>query len=553
MDHHRIIQDHIEELTGEKLELEIPDPSLGDFALPCFPLARKLKKNPAEISEDLAKQVQLGDAISKVEVKGPYLNFFINQRKLAEEILPLKEDYGKSENTGKVILLESPSPNTNKPLHVGHLRNILLGDSMKRILAAAGHTPYIVNMVNDRGVHICKSMLAYKKWGNDTPESAGKKPDHFVGDYYVLFSKNKTPELEEEAQQMLERWEKGDEEVIALWKKMNNWVLQGFEQTFERLDFRIDKNYYESDIYHKGKEIIMENTGTVFQEEEDGSVTIDLEDKNLGKKIVLRANKTAVYMTQDIYLAKLRHEDFTFDKMIYIVGNEQKYHFNVLFEIYRRLGYSFADDCIHLAYGMIELPEGKMKSREGTVIDADDLLDEVHQLTLDEIDRRYEDLTPDERDLRSNAISEAAIRFFFLKFNPLRDFVFKPSESISFDGETGPYIQYTHARLCSILRKGERPTEINCKAFREDETKEILKLINDFPGTIRESAERNDPSVIARYLVRLSQLTNEFYHKYPVLKEEDVIRDARLELIDATRKVIKEGLELLGITALERM
>ncbi|MGM5487912.1 MAG: arginine--tRNA ligase [Nanobdellota archaeon] len=555
MDHRQIIKDHIRDLTGEDVELEQPpDPALGDFALPCFQLAKKLKKKPAQIAEDLAKQVQLGNAIEKVEVKGPYLNFFINEQKLAEELLPkILPGYGSAEKTGQVVLLESPSPNTNKPLHVGHLRNMLIGDAMRRINTAAGHTPYIVNIVNDRGVHICKSMLAYQRWGEGTPESTGKKPDHFVGDYYVLFSRNKTPELEAEALDMLERWETGDPEVMELWRTMNGWVLEGFRQTFERVGFTIDKDYFESEIYQNGKEIVMENLGTVFQEEADGSVTIDLEDKGYGKKIVLRANKTAVYITQDLYLPQKRYEDFGFDRMIYIVGNEQIYHFNVLFEIFRKLNYPFADGCMHLPHGMIELPEGKMKSREGTVVDADELLDEVRTITEQEIDNRYEDLTRDERELRINAIAESAIRFFFLKFNPLRDFVFKPSESISFDGETGPYIQYTHARLCSILRKAEVPEDVNLKALREQETKEILKQLQEFPTTIKESANRNDPSIIARFLMRLAQATNEFYHKYPILKETEVIRDARLVLIDATRQVLKEGLSLLGITALERM
>ena len=552
----------IKKATGlSEVNLEVPpDHTMGDFAFPCFSLARERKKNPKEIAEDLCKEIPVGGAIRKVEVSGPYVNIFLDYVTIAEEILKKvrkeAENYGRVSGSTAKVIVETPSPNTNKPLHLGHLRNILLGLSISNVLRLTGREVHIVEAVNDRGVHICKSMLAYKRWGGgETPESVGKKSDHFVGDYYVMFSREakKDPSLEQEAQDMLLKWEQGDPETVELWKQMNSWVLEGFRQTYERLGFAVEKQYFESETYKHGKDIV-ENNMQVFQKDEDGALIADLEDKGLGKKVVLRPNGTSVYITQDLYLAKKRQEDYDFDEMIYVVANEQKYHFEVLFELFRRLGFSFAGKCYHFAYGMVNLPDGKMKSREGTVVDIDDILDEVFNLTKSEIEARYADLDQVEKDHRAREIANAAVRFFFLKFDPLKDFAYNPKESISFEGETGPYVQYTHARICSILRKSDGiPVEINYKVYEEEESRLIIRMIAEFPDIIEESSRKLNPSLVTRYLLDLSQLCNEYYHKYPVLKAEDVIRDARLMLLDRSRQVISNGLEILGIKALERM
>lgn len=546
-----------------------PDVKLGDYAFPCFILAKRLKKSPMNIA------LELQESLTKVNIKqdhryfslirneGPYLNFFINKelfvKNVIGKILVEKNNYGQRKSTGKIILIESPGPNTNKPLHLGHLRNILLGQSLSKILKAQGHDVHIVNVVNDRGIHICKSMLAYKRLGNgDSPVISKLKPDHFVGKYYVKYSEleKENPEIEKEAQALLKKWESGDEETIALWRKMNKWALEGFAETYKKLDFDIEKEYFESEIYMHGREIILDGLKKgIFQEDENG-IIFDLEKKNLGKKVLLRKDGTSVYITQDIYMAWKRYEDFHFDRMYYVVGNEQEYHFKVLFEIFKALGWKFHDRCYHFSYGMVELPEGKMKSREGNVVDTDDLIHDVTEIARTELKQRYPELNLNELERRAGIIALAAIRFFFLKYDPLKNFIFNPKESLSFDGETGPYIEYSNARINSIFKKLQErfnPEDSDVTLLKEDNEIALVKLLLQYPEVIEKAATEMKPSLICRYLIELAQKFSEFYHANPVLNAEKGLKDARLTLIYCVRIVLQSGMELLNIHPIEEM
>ncbi|MGV8086824.1 MAG: arginine--tRNA ligase [Candidatus Woesearchaeota archaeon] len=582
------------ELDYDKSEIlkiiEIPPNSeLGDYSMPCFVFSKALKKSPQNIA------LELKDTLTKINISedhkhfelinnvGAYLNFFVNKKEYSKHVLNKiyldKYSYGSkkrnesdSENKN-VVLIESPSPNTNKPLHIGHLRNILLGQSIYNILKFIGKTPYIVNVVNDRGVHICKSMLAYEKFGmNETPETAHKKSDHFVGDYYVKYSmlEKDNPEIEKEVQEMLLKWEDNDPKIRALWAKMNNWAIKGFRETFKSLDFNIDKDYFESELYLHGKDIILKGLEDgVFEKDDTGAVIANFEDIGLGKKVLLRANGTSIYITQDIYLAKKRYEEYNFEEMVYIVGNEQEYHFKILFEIFKKLKWKFSDKCYHFSYGMIELPEGKLKSREGKVIDTDNLLIEVKNICIDELKKRYENLSETEINERAKIISMSAIRFFFLKFDPLKNFVYNPKESLSFDGETGPYIEYSYARINSIFKKLKDKEDIDLKNittseeyFKNVDVKllseknefEIIKLMDKFPLVIIDSAKNFKPSMIAHYLLELAQKFNEFYHSNQILSSEDKnLIKARIYLIYNIQIILKIGLNLLHITEIDEM
>lgn len=546
-----------------------PDNKLGDYAFPCFILAKQLKKSPQNIA------LELQESLTKINLKqdhkyfelirneGPYLNFFINKKlfikNAIENILKEKNDYGQREKTGEIILIESPGPNTNKPLHLGHLRNILLGQSLSNILKKQGNEVHIVNVVNDRGIHICKSMLAYKKLGSgDSPEISKLKSDHFVGKYYVKYSEleKENPNIEKDTQEMLKKWEDEDEETLMLWRKMNEWALNGFAETYKRLDFDIEKEYFESDIYKHGKEIILGGLKKgIFQEDENG-IIFDLERKGLGKKVLLRKDGTSVYITQDIYMAWKRHIDFNFSRMYYVVGNEQDYHFKVLFEIFKALGWRFHDGCHHFSYGMVELPEGRMKSREGNVVDTDDLIHDVTEIARTELRQRYPELNLNKLERRAGIIALAAIRFFFLKYDPLRNFVFNPKESLNFDGETGPYIEYSNARINSIFKKldGEfRPEDSDVAMLKENIEMALVKILSQYPDIIDKAAIEMKPSIICRYLIDLAQKFNEFYHANSVLNSEREIRDARLTLIYCIQTVLKSGMELLNIRPIEEM
>lgn len=548
--------------------LEVPpDPKLGDYAFPCFPLAKAMKKSPVEIAKSLASKFTMPNVAAKAV--GPYLNFFIEKVAMAEsvikEIQKQGENYGRQRNKS-VVLVESPGPNTNKPLHLGHLRNILLGSTLTNILRFYGNDVHIVNVVNDRGVHICKSMLAYQKFGNDlTPEKAKRKSDYFVGDFYVKYAQAEKdhPELEQEVQQMLLKWEEGEKETIALWKKMNSWAVDGFKETYKTLNFKIEKDYYESDTYKHGKDIILDGLKKgIFQKDGDGAIIADLEKQGLGKKVLLRANGTSVYITQDINMARLRHADYKFDEMIYVVGNEQEFHFKVLFEVFKLLGWKFADKCYHFSYGMVELPEGKMKSREGNVVDIDELIVDVKEIAEAELKERYPKLPKPELEHRTKVIAMAAIRFFFLKFDPPKNFVFNPKESLSFEGETGPYVLYAYARICSIFKKfeedsasGKKPdlNKADLSLLTTEADRKLVMALAYFREIIEESAVRKKPSLLAHYLFELASAFTEYYHQNPILKEKPELRDARLALIDSVRAVLKTGLNLLDIEVIEEM
>jgi len=536
-----------------------PNHNMGDYAFPCFKLGRDAK----EEAEKLKEKIKLPSFISKTEVAGPYLNFFLNQGVLAEETLKkiYKQagNYGKG-NANKKIVVEYCGPNTNKPLHLGHLRNMSLGNSMCRILEFQGNKVSPVNIINDRGIHICQSMLAYKKWGGD--KQPDKKGDHFVGEFYVMFSKKfKEDEgLKKEAQELLLKWEQEDPETIELWKKMNGWVLEGFKETYNRFGISFVKEYFESKYYMLGKDMVYEGLKKkIFKKNENDTIIAPLEKYKLSDKVLLRGDETSVYITQDMYLAALRFRDFKFDKMVYVVASEQRLHFQQLFKILELLGKDYAGNMHHLSYGLVHLPSGRMKSREGTVIDADDIMEEVAGLAEKEIKKRHEDLSDEEVKKRAGMISLAAIKFFMLHTDAVKDIVFDPEGSMSFEGETGPYIQYTHARAHSILRKAkkEHKMEISLHAsfenFNLDEEFAVVKKLYEFPEVIEKVSQTYKPHHLAQYLIGLSQAFNEFYHRCPVISEDKNVMKSRILLVDCARQVLETGLDLMGIEAPEKM
>jgi arginyl-tRNA synthetase len=568
-----------------EIVLEIPPNSeMGDYAFPCFGLALEKKENPAKLASELAKRIdgwlaetkREESGIDKVEARGAYVNFFVNKKKLSEsaikEVLSGGGDGGDMGGEGKKrkwgeikgqkkkgkIIIELVEPNTNKPLHLGHLRNAFLGMSVANILKSLGWRVIKTNLVNDRGVHICKSMLAYSKWGNGkTPASEKVKSDHFVGDYYVLFSKKakERESLEEEALEMLRKWEEGDKKIVSLWKKMNSWALKGMTETYEKIGLTYDKEYYESQLYQQGKTIVLDGVRRgLFKKDEDGSVYADLEE--LGKKVLLRADGTAIYITQDIYLAKLKFEQHNPEKSIYVVGNEQDYHFRALFRILEILGFEHAKDCYHLSYGMVNLPEGKMKSREGVVVDADNIIEEVIDIAREEVGKRYSGLEKGKVERRAKEIGMAGLRFYLLKTDPKRDITYNPKESISFDGDTGPYVQYSYARIKSILRKNKeskKSEKVNYELLKKEEEIELIKKISSFKEVVLKAGEEYKPNLLCDYLLDLCHKFNRFYDRCPILKSEDNVMKARMELIKAIAQILKDGLKLLGIKVLEKM
>ena len=545
-------------VKGE-ITLEVPPKhEMGDYAFPCFPLAKELKKSPPQIAEDLKNKIGEHDFLERTVVIGPYLNFFVDKKKLAEKVLKevykKKQEYGKG-SCKKVIAVEFSSPNTNKPLHLGHVRNICLGESVCKILEFNGNKVKRHCVVNDRGIHICKSMLAYKKFGK------GKEPDvksdFFVGNFYVRFAKEveKNPKLDEEAQALLVKWESEDKETIALWKKMNKWVYDGFDETYKKLGIKFDKYYYESSLYKEGKDIVVKGLDDgVFDEEDNGAVSANLDKFKLPKKILMRGDGTTIYMTQDLFLAKKKFQDFKCDKSIYVVGSEQNLHFQQLFAVLELLGEKFAKNCSHLSYGMVNLPDGKMKSREGKVVDADDLVREMEELSRYEIKLRHKDIEEDELADRSYKVGLGALKFFILKMDPSKEMMYDPEASVSFEGETGPYVQYTIARINSILRKydGKVSDKVKFDIFEEDGVA-LIKLLQNFPAVVDEAGSHLRPSNIARYLLDLSQAFNEFYHSSPILQEKEDVKKARLLLSLCVKEVLVKGLDLLGISYVEEM
>lgn len=545
------------EITESEIErlVEIPpDEKLGDYALPCFLFAKKLRKSPIIISEEIAKQISNEPIIEKAEAVSGYLNFFMNRRWLSSKVLSsaLNPNYGKG-NSKEITVVEYCSPNTNKPLHLGHLRNMAIGESVSRILSYMGNHVYRTCVFNDRGVHICKSMLAYKDFGGDsTPEQKNTKSDHFVGDYYVLFAKKvkEDDSYDAKAQEMLEKWEAGDEETVELWKKMNEWAFKGFRETFQLFGAHFDREYFESNIYKYGRDIILKGFEQgLFKKSSDGAIIVDLTDKGLDEKVLLRSNGTSVYIVQDIYLAHLKEEEFKYKRSIYVVGNEQEYHFKVLKEILKLLGTSESGEIHHLSYGMVELPEGKMKSREGTVVDADDLILDTSSLAEEEIRKRYE-LSEDEVKERALKIALAAIKFQLLKVETGKNIIFNPKEAIRFEGDTGPYVLYSYARASSILRKADIPIITEGWEVNEYEAR-LLKKISEFPDVVKSSGEKLTPTLLANYVLELSRRFNEFYHECSVLRSK--IAGQRLAVVSAFRNVSGKCLELLGIDKIEEM
>lgn len=567
MNYEEIVAKELKNIFDKEVSFETPkDKSHGDFALPCFLFAKEMKKSPADIAKDIVEKYNATNSAKIVSstAVGPYVNFKIEDSSFVSntinKILESKHVLEKTANKSKV-LVESPGPNTNKPLHIGHLRNILLGQSITEILSALGKEVHIINVINDRGIHICKSMLAYKKWGeNKTPKDLNLKPDHFVGHWYVKFAqeaakseKNKE-ELEKEAKELLIEWEKEDLNTIMLWEQMNNWVYEGFAETYKKLDFVIEKDYHESDTYKGGKETILKGLSEgKFYKDETGAVMVDLTDKKLDKKILLRGDGTSVYITQDINMANLRYEDYKFDEQIYIVGNEQEYHFKVLFEIFKLLKWPFAEKCKHFSYGMVELPTGKLKSREGKIVDTDDLIEDTIELAKQAVKERFPDIKDEEINDRAKMIGMAAIRFFFLKQDAVRNFVFDPKESLSFEGETGPYVQYTHARICSIERKAGKNEEVDLGLLKEEEEKHIVTTLNEFQSVVEKAAVDLRPNLICHYLLGLCQEVNSYYSKHKVIQDNKKLQGARLHLLAAAKKTISEGLALLHIDSPERM
>lgn len=555
----------------------------GQVTIVVFPLVRFSKKSPEQTADDLGKYLQ--ENVKQIEgfnvVKG-FLNLSIaqsywidlfNNQLLANDFLAIKPK-------GQKVMVEYSSPNTNKPLHLGHIRNNLLGYAVSELLKADGYEVVKVNLVNDRGIHICKSMLAWQKWGNgETPESTGLKGDHLVGKYYVVFDKEYKKEIEaliaagnteeeakknaaliKEAQQMLLKWEQGDEEVVQLWKKMNGWVYEGFDVTYKKLGVDFDKYYYESNTYLLGKDIVEEGLSkNVFFKKEDGSVWIDLTADGLDQKLVLRADGTSVYITQDLGTAQMKYDDFHMDKSIYVVGNEQDYHFKVLFLILDKLGKSWAKGLHHLSYGMVDLPSGKMKSREGTVVDADDLIAEMVETAKQKTEElgKTNDFSDTEKETLYSTIGLGALKYFLLKVEPKKRLLFNPAESIDFQGNTGPFIQYTHARIKSLLSRAAYQFTVDQAAITQlSETElELIMLLAKYPHELAEAAKAYSPAYIANYLYEVAKLFNKFYHEVPpIIKEEnEQVKQYRLNICKLTADVIKAGTKILGIEVPERM
>ncbi len=535
-----------------------PSKELGDYAIPCFLLSKKLKKSPLVIAEDLAKKLRknLPKEISNVDFKGPYINFFINKKTLAENVLKKikQKNFGKLNIDKKKIGVEYPSPNTNKALHVGHLRNMAIGESICKIISNAGNQVTHLNLFNDRGILISKSMIGYEKFADGkTPESENIKSDKFVGDLYVKFSKAsaKNEALEKLAQKKLKLWEKDDKKTLALWKKLNSWTYSGMQECFDKFGLsKIDRSYYESEIYKKGKEIIEAGLKKkVFHKKKDGAVAIDLEKEKLGEKILLRSDGTSVYITQDLYLAEQKIEDFNLDSSYYVVGCDQEYHFKVLFSILNKLG--FKKDLKHLSYGLVSLPTGKMKSREGTSVSADDLINETQEIAKEGIETRATDnLNEKELEKRSLTIALSAIKYNLLKVDIHRGIVFNPDEALAFEGDTGPYLLYSYARASSIIRKIKNKKTVKILDLKDPEIR-LLKKINSFEDIITNAYEHLAPNLVANYAFELSQIFNEFYHDCPVLGS--IEEGFRLKLVNAFRITLKKSLDLLGIDVLEEM
>ena len=561
----------------------------GHLTVVVFPFVKAARKSPEMVGEEIGKYLveNAGDVVAKYNVVKGFLNLVISDAPWIDLLNQVNADpqFGFQPVTDKspLVMIEYSSPNTNKPLHLGHVRNNLLGSALARIVEANGNKVVKTNIVNDRGIHICKSMLAWLKWGNgETPESSGKKGDHLIGDYYVAFDKHYREEVKQlvaqgmdeetakqeaplikEAHEMLVKWERNDSEVRALWRKMNEWVYAGFDETYKMMGVSFDKIYYESDTYLEGKEKVIEGLQKgLFYRRDDGSVWADLTGEGLDEKLLLRSDGTSVYMTQDIGTAKLRFQDFPIDKMIYVVGNEQNYHFQVLSILLDKLGFKWGKDLVHFSYGMVELPNGKMKSREGTVVDADDLMAAMIADAYEASKERVKQTEMPEDEAREVArkVGLGALKYFILKVDARKNMLFNPEESIDFNGNTGPFIQYTYARIASILRKAKEqgvviPAQLstaNCQLSTKET--ELIQKLNQFPVAVRQAGTDYSPSGICNYCYELTKAFNQFYHDFTILGETDeTLKLFRLSLAKAVAKVISLGMGLLGIEMPERM
>lgn len=538
----------------------------GDYTLVVFPLLRVTHQSPDASGNAIGEWLvsNCSEIRAFNSVKG-FLNLSLSQVYWKESLdgVVSDENFGKLPSTGRRIMVEFSSPNTNKPLHLGHVRNNLLGSSVSNLLAAAGNDVIKTTLVNDRGVHICKSMYAWeKRFNGATPESTGKKGDHLVGDCYVEFAKmeKENPAVMDDVHEMLVKWEEGDPQVRRLWEMMNEWVFAGFEQTYKALGITFDKTYYEHDTYLLGKELVQRGLDMgVFVKDPDGSVWCDLTSDGLDRKLLLRSDGTSVYITQDLGTAERRFSEYKLDSHIYVVGDEQNYHFQVLKLILKKLGFDWADQIFHLSYGMVELPEGKMKSREGTVVDADDLIAKMYDeaKATSEESGKLAELSEEEKDRLYSMIGLGALKYFILKVDPKKKMLFNPKESIDFNGNTGPFIQYTHARICSILRKAQEQgfstsmpdsAELSAKEIR------LVKILSSYPQKVAEAASALSPALIANYCYDLAKEFNQYYHDTGILKEPDAnLRSMRLALISALASVLRRGMNILGIELPERM
>ncbi len=559
----------------------------GSLTLVVFPFVKMARKSPEQTGQELGEYLVANcPAVSKYNVVKGFLNLSIADEAWLQLLAAIDADphYGEQavHEDSPLVMIEYSSPNTNKPLHLGHVRNNLLGWSLAQIMQANGNRVVKTNIVNDRGIHICKSMLAWLKWGNgETPESSGKKGDHLIGDYYVAFDKHYREQVKElvaqgmdeeqakqeaplikEAHEMLVKWEQGDAEVRALWEKMNSWVYAGFDETYQKMGVSFDKIYYESQTYLKGKAKVEEGLQKgLFERHDDGSVWADLTNEGLDQKLLLRSDGTSVYMTQDIGTAEMRFQDYPIDKMIYVVGNEQNYHFQVLSILLDRLGFKWGKELVHFSYGMVELPNGKMKSREGTVVDADDLM----QLMVEDARRvsdeagKNADMSEAEKQEIARIVGMGALKYFILKVDARKNMLFNPEESIDFNGNTGPFIQYTHARIRSILRKAAQaspasPTSLTSPTSLSPKEVELIQKMSEYGAAVEQAGKDYSPSGIANYCYELTKVFNQFYHDYSILNEEDESKkQTRLVIARNVAKILKNGMALLGIEVPERM
>lgn len=553
----------------------------GNLTVVVFPFLKISHKKPEETAQEIGEWlVKNMPAVEKFNVVKGFLNISISPSFWTNILNEMAKDpnfgFKEADENSQLVMVEYSSPNTNKPLHLGHVRNNLLGYSLSKILEANGNKVVKTNIVNDRGIHICKSMLAWQKWGNgETPESSGQKGDHLIGNYYVEFDKHYKDELQkliesgktqeeaeassplmQEAREMLRKWEAGDPDVRKLWQVMNNWVYSGFDETYRQLGVDFDKIYYESDTYLEGKDLVLGGIETgIMYRKEDGSVWADLTKDGLDHKLLLRSDGTSVYMTQDIGTAKLRYQDYPIDKMIYVVGNEQNYHFQVLSLILDKLGFKWGKDLVHFSYGMVELPEGKMKSREGTVVDADDLIAKMVNDAKEASAERFSDMDPKEANEVARMVGLGALKYFLLKVDPKKNMLFNPKESIDFNGNTGPFLQYTYARIQSVIRRaGEFPKQVSSDVVPNEKESVLIQKLSDFPKVVKEAGDSYSPALIANYCYDLAKEYNQFYHDYSILKEENEnVKNLRLLLSKEVGIVLKKAAGLLGMEMPERM